>query len=343
MIDKNTRQVNILFTSAGRRTYIIHYFQQALQGRGKVFASNSIYTYTLGQADGHTLTPEIYNPDYIPFLLQYCKANSITAIIPLFDIDLPILAKHRTLFEQEGITLVVSDYPVAQTCNDKWATYQLLKQAGLNQPPTFLSLAEATQAIDSGAIEFPLIVKPRWGMGSIGIYTTRNREELNVLYAKLRNDIWDTALRFESAADKEASIIIQQQIKGQEYGIEILNDLQGHYAATFAKKKIAMRSGETDVAETVDPTPFLPIAQTLSSQLRHRAMLDVDCFVSPSGDITVLEMNCRFGGQYPFTHNAGVNVPLQLVRWLQGLPTDPTLLTQRCGVRSCKDINPVIF
>ena len=104
-----------------------------------------------------------------------------------------------------------------------------------------------------------------------------------------------------------------------------------------------MRSGETDVAETVDPTPFLPIAQTLSSQLRHRAMLDVDCFVSPSGDITVLEMNCRFGGQYPFTHNAGVNVPLQLVRWLQGLPTDPALLTQRCGVRSCKDINPVIF
>ena len=101
--------------------------------------------------------------------------------------------------------------------------------------------------------------------------------------------------------------------------------------------------GETDVAETVDPTPFLPIAQTLSSQLRHRAMLDVDCFVSPSGDITVLEMNCRFGGQYPFTHNAGVNVPLQLVRWLQGLPTDPALLTQRCGVRSCKDINPVIF
>lgn len=343
MIDKNTRQVNILFTSAGRRTYIIHYFQQALKGRGKVFASNSIYTYTLGQADGHTLTPEIYNPDYIPFLLQYCKANSITAIIPLFDIDLPILAKHRTLFEQEGITLVVSDYPVAQTCNDKWATYQLLQQAGLNQPPTFLSLADATKAIDTGSVAFPLIVKPRWGMGSIGIYTTRNREELNVLYAKLRNDIWDTALRFESAADKEASIIIQQQIKGQEYGIEILNDLQGHYAATFAKKKIAMRSGETDVAETVDPTPFLPIAQTLSSHLRHRAMLDVDCFVSPSGDITVLEMNCRFGGQYPFTHNAGVNVPLQLVRWLQGLPTDPALLTQRCGVRSCKDINPVIF
>lgn len=343
MIDINTRQVNILFTSAGRRTYIIHYFQQSLQGKGKVFASNSIYTYTLGQADGHTLTPEIYNPDYIPFLLQYCKENSITAIIPLFDIDLPILAKHRTLFEQEGITLIVSDYQVAQTCNDKWATYQLLKQAGLNQPPTFLSLADATKALESGAIEFPLIVKPRWGMGSIGIYTTRNREELNVLYAKLRNDIWDTALRFESAADKEASIIIQQQIKGQEYGIEILNDLQGRYTATFAKKKIAMRSGETDVAETVDPTPFLPIAQTLSSRLKHRAMLDVDCFVSPTGDITVLEMNCRFGGQYPFTHNAGVNVPLQLVRWLQGQPTDPTLLTQRCGVRSCKDINPVIF
>jgi len=335
--------VNILFTSAGRRTYIIHYFQQALKGKGKVFASNSIYTYTLGQADGHTLTPEIYNPAYIPFLVDYCRANDINAIIPLFDIDLPILAQHRDLFLQNGITLVVSDYPVTQLCNDKWETYQFLKRIGLQQAPAFLCLEDARRAIASGDITFPLFVKPRWGMGSIGIYSVDNLTELDVIYHKLQRDIFKTALRFESAADRDACLVIQQHIDGQEYGIEILNDLQCNHVATFAKRKIAMRSGETDVAETVDATPFQHLAHTISTHLRHRAMLDVDCFVGPSGEMTVLELNCRFGGQYPFTHNAGVDVPRQLVRWLEGGDTDATLLAQQNGIRSCKDINPVIF
>ncbi len=39
--------MNILLTSAGRRTYMVNYFKDVLNGKGKVFASNSIYTYTL--------------------------------------------------------------------------------------------------------------------------------------------------------------------------------------------------------------------------------------------------------------------------------------------------------
>lgn len=35
-------------------------------------------------------------------------------------------------------------------------------------------------------IEFPVIVKPRWGMGSIGVYVADNIEELNVFYEKSR-------------------------------------------------------------------------------------------------------------------------------------------------------------
>ena len=57
----------------------------------------------------------------------------------------------------------------------------------------------------------------------------------------------------------------------------------------------------------------------------------------------MLEMNCRFGGQYPFTHNAGVDVPQQIVNWLNGSGTDRQLLTSRIGVRSCKELVPVLI
>lgn len=335
--------MNILLTSAGRRTYLIKYFKEALAGTGKVFASNSILTYCLEQADEYVLTPNIYDNGYISFLLNYCKEKDIQVIISLFDIDLPVLAKNKHLFKQAGIELIVSDYNVTTICNDKWLTYEFLVKIGIRQTPSFINLDEAKKAIAEGSANYPLFIKPRWGMGSIGIYKVETEEELNVLYKKLHREIFNTYLKYESSMDVDSCIIIQQAIKGQEYGIEVLNDLNGNYVATFAKKKVAMRSGETDIAETVDPAMFEEVGRLLSKSLKHLANLDVDCFVTESGDIYVLEMNCRFGGQYPFTHNSGVNVPLQIIRWLKGEPTDKSITTQKNGIRSSKELMPVVF
>ena len=335
--------MNILLTSAGRRTYMVEYFRQALDGDGKVFASNSVLTSTLLRSDGFVITPNIYDKQYIDFLLSFCKEKKIEAIISLFDIDLPILAKNRKVFENANIKLVVSNFEATAICNDKWLTYKFLSNIGLKQTQSFLKIDDVKAAIKNGSISYPLFMKPRWGMGSIGIYRIDNDEELDVLYKKLHREIFNTYLKYESAADRDSSIIIQQAIKGEEYGIEVLNDLEGNYVTTFAKKKLAMRSGETDIAETVDPRPFEKIGQALSSHLKHIGNLDVDCFVTEKGDIYILEMNCRFGGQYPFTHNAGVNIPKQIIEWLKGNPTNPKYTTQKNGVKSCKEILPVLF
>ena len=106
--------MNILLTSVGRRTYLVHYFQNALNHEGKVFASNSEMTYAMNQADNYVITPPIYNTNYISFLINYCKANKICAILSCFDIDIPVLASHKKEFQEEGIQLIVSDYETAK-------------------------------------------------------------------------------------------------------------------------------------------------------------------------------------------------------------------------------------
>lgn len=194
--------MNILLTSAGRRTYLVEYFKKALGGQGKVYASNSIDTYTLHQADGYVITPAIYDKEYINFLISYCKKNQISAIISLFDIDLPVLAKHKNEFEKEGIKVVVSDYNVTQICNDKWSTYEFLVRLGLPQTPSYLNLENLRKDIAEGVVNYPFILKPRWGMGSIGIYKACNEQELLVLYAKLHKEIFDTYLKYESQVVK---------------------------------------------------------------------------------------------------------------------------------------------
>ena len=122
---------------------------------------------------------------------------------------------------------------------------------------------------------------------------------------------------------------------------EIINDLKGAYVTTFAKRKLAMRSGETDIAEIVDSSEFVKTANIISNNLKHIGVLDCDCFKTDSGDLIILEMNCRFGGQYPFSHIAGADVPKQIINWLEGKDTDMSLLNPRIGVKCCKEVVPV--
>lgn len=309
--------MNILLTSAGRRSYLVQYFKDALYGTGKVHASNSEWSTALEVADEAVLSPLIYDDDYITFLLNYCKKNRIKVIISLFDIDLPILAKSKERFRKEGINVVVSDYEVTQICNDKWQTYQFLKQNKLNAPKSFIELSKAEIALQEKVIQFPLIIKPRWGMGSISIFKADNNEELKVLYKKVKREVKESYLKYESQLDPERSIIIQEYLNGQEYGLDIINDLEKNYITTLVKKKTAMRSGETDGAITEKNEILEKTGEQIAKVLGHIANLDTDCFIV-DGKPYILEMNCRFGGGYPFSHLAGVNLPSAILKWIQG-------------------------
>lgn len=330
--------MNILLTSAGRRGYLVHFFKEALAGKGKVHVANSIKSSAMLHGDQSVITPLIYDPNYIPFIKNYCIENCIDAIVPLFDIDLPILSKHIEEFKDNGVQIIVSREEVTRLCNDKWLTYSFLNDRHIKTPKTFLTISDAEEAVKMGIIKFPLIIKPRWGMGSISIYEADNLMELHVLANKTINNINSTYLKYEASKSAEGLIIIQEKMIGQEYGLDIINDLKGNYQTTIIKKKYAMRSGETDCAETVEDNNLEQLGKTLSREIGHIANLDVDVFLVNDTPY-VLEMNARFGGGYPFSHRAGVNLPKAIILWSKNKTVEKDMLTAKTGVLSYKDIH----
>lgn len=319
---------------------MVNYFKEALQGKGLVHAANSVETYAMNIADQSILTPLIFDGNYIEFLLDYCLKNKIKAVISLFDIDLLVLAKNKHKFAENQIALIVSDYEFIQICNDKWLTYNFLIKNGFNAPTSFLSTTDVLQALESNTISFPLIIKPRWGMGSIGIFEADNKEELLVLYQKTLNTIKNSYLNYESNQELNKSIIIQEKLLGDEYGLDIFNDLNGELLTCVPKKKLAMRAGETDSAEIIDNNKLSEIGEKLSQLSKHIGNLDVDCFWVDN-KFYILEMNCRFGGQYPFSHLAGVNFPKALIKMILGENIEPNLLQPIIGTLGIKDILPL--
>lgn len=323
--------INILLTSVGRRGYLVEYFKEALRGIGELHASNSEYTYPLDLADSYVITPLIYDKQYIPALLEYSKKHKINAIISLFDADLLVLAKHRELFARNGTKIILASKRSVEICNDKWKTFLFLKKLKIKTPETFLNI--------NAVKKFPVVVKPRWGAGSIGVYFAENESELEVLYKKSRYEVFNSYLKYESAFAPNEAVLIQEILTGQEYGLDVLNDLRGNYVKTFAKKKLAMRAGETDIGETVGGAKFESIGKKLSEYIKHEGLLSVDCFVVDD-EIFVTELNCRISGHYPVSYLAGFNLPKQIVKWLNGEPTDEKLLRFKEGVFVVKDLVP---
>ncbi|MBR3631289.1 MAG: ATP-grasp domain-containing protein, partial [Oscillospiraceae bacterium] len=262
------------------------------------------------------------------------------ALLSLFDVDLPILAQNRERFAEIGTKVVVSPLEVVEVCNDKWKTYQYLKSNGFDVPRTFSALDSAKAMLESGELTYPVIIKPRWGIGSMQIYVAENQAELEFYYNKARSGVMKSYLKYESGEDADNCILIQEMLRGTEYGLDVINDLEGNFVNVVCKQKYAMRAGETDCAVVVDDPALKSLGAKIGKTLGHYANLDVDVFMV-DGKPYILEMNARFGGGYPFSHLAGIHLPKAIVAWCKGETPDADCLTEEIGVMGHKDLTLV--
>ena len=328
--------MNILFTCAGRRTYLLKYFKENMAEGDKVVATDmQLSAPALQAADVKLQVPAVYDPEYVKITLRICEEQKIDALISLNDLELPILAENKAKFEALGVKVIVSDPQVIDIAFDKYKTAQWVESLGLVAPKTYVRLADVKEALAKGEIEFPLFMKPRWGSGSIGLESIADMEELDIYYNLLMKKIKKTILATASVGDEY--IMIQEKLTGSEFGLDIMNDLNGKNVAVSVKQKLAMRAGETDKAVTVDLPEVREMGKKIGEALGHIGNLDVDIMQRADGAYCVLELNPRFGGGYPFSYEAGVNMPKAIIQWVKGEEVDPAILQPEYGKMFAKN------
>ena len=319
--------MNVLLTCAGRRCHMISAFKTAMRDGGRVLACDcSPVAPALLEADKAFVVPRVEEDGYIEALLRICAEHQVGLLVPAFEIELPLLAAHRARFAAVGTLPLVSSKTVIDTCYDKLESARFLTGCGLPVPRTFDTLAAARDALARGDLTFPLVVKPRWGVSSIGTEFPEDEEELELAYRLVKKRLARTFLADISATDPEHCILIQEQLSGTEYGLDVVNDLAGRHVVTFAKRKLRMWAGQTDRAETVHDDSLAQLGRRIGENLGHIGVLDCDVFVT-AGGCHVIDMNPRFGGGYPFSHVAGADLPAALMAWADGEAADPGWLT----------------
>lgn len=330
--------MNVLLTSVGRRSYLVRYFQDALQGRGRVVATNSVADAPgMQAADSAYVVPSAGKGDYIERILEICQKERIGLLCSLHDWEGPFLTENIEKFRENGVLATVSSPEIMKICLDKGKTAGFCQKNGILTPKCCGNLDEAVVRLENGELSFPVMIKPRRGQGSIELYQVESLRDLHLM--------WDWAgRRLEGYASnhllmdaKGGGLLVQEVVPGVEYGLDVVNDLNGNFVCCFVKRKYAMRAGETDVAETVHDPSLEALGAKIGRTLRHVGVLDMDVMVDGRG-AWVLEMNARFGGHYPFSHEAGANIPAALLAWAEGKEANPDWLRVQLGVRCCKDI-----
>lgn len=318
--------MNILLSSVGRRPYLVRWFRDALRDNavdGTVIAADvDPHAPSRPFADAFVLAPTVVDPSYESWLRRTLTEHDVDLAISINDFELSTWALLSDDDELRSLVRLSAD--TQRVIEDKFATSQALDAAEVSSPITWLGGTLPGPDDAPG----PFVTKGRFGSASRGLRFA----DRNTLQSAIDEAVQEVTTRQGVPALSQTEVppsellVVQERIDGVEYGLDVVSNLDGEYAGVLARRKIAMRSGETDRAVSVDPTPFEEIARGIAQAIPHPGTIDVDVFVDESGDCFVIDINPRFGGGYPFSHLSGARVPSCYVAWALGRSEDPSWL-----------------
>jgi carbamoyl-phosphate synthase large subunit len=246
--------------------------------------------------------PPIDDPGYVPFLQALAGRYRVGAVVPLTDLDIEVLAR-------ADLPAFVPDPDVCRATYDKFETHELLLRHGLPSPPTVLPGEEPSS--------YPVTVKPRRGSGARSIHPAADREEMEFFVRYVKEPV-----------------MVQRLMRGPEFSIDILCDLDGRCLNAIPRTMIESRGGESIKGTVIDDPELVELGRAVGEALPVRGPCTVQAFRDPEAGLGITDVNTRFGGAFPAPMYAalpGRTYPELIVRMARGERVEPHVGEFRSG------------
>lgn len=313
MATSNSKAVNVLFTSVGRRVELIRAFRQAYEALnigGKIVATDiDPLAPALQVVDVPYVVPRLTDPAYIPTLVKICHQEKIDLVFPLIDPDIPALAAHREAIEVTGARIAVVSTKAVEITADKWRTTAFFQGLGLPTPQSWLP-----EQVSGNEPDFPVFIKPRRGSAAKYTFKVHDADELR-FFTKYVPDP-----------------IIQEYLPGPEITNDVSCDVDGEVLAVVSRRRIEVRWGEVAKGVTIYDPRITEACVKIAKALPAVGPITVQCMMK-DGIPHFTEINARLGGGVPLGIAAGADYPRCLLARAAGIPVEiPLLGTYRTGL-----------
>jgi predicted ATP-grasp superfamily ATP-dependent carboligase len=244
-----------------------------------------------------------------------------------------LLSRHRDELS-ECMTLILAEEEATETVFDKSRTYELAKRLSVPIIPTYVPKNEDDAKRLAKRLSYPAVIKTRHSVtwrGGKGVFGTASFvHTVDELRAKSVTLLAETG---------EAPLV-QEFIKGDEYGVECLCRSGRVYATVVHQRRrsLSPTGGASVLKATVGENDLTKKMQAhagrLLAELSWTGVAMVEFKVDTTdGEPKLMEINGRFWGSLPLAVFAGVDFPHLYYKLAEG-EVSTEMVTGRPGVVS---------
>lgn len=216
-----------------------------------------------------------------PEILNWCKKNKVSAIIPTRDGELIFWANWKQELFENGISVMVPDIKSVEICLDKLLFSSECQK--LNLPVIHSSLD--LDKIDSKTF----VVKERFGAGSLSIAINLNKELALTHSLNLDNPLF------------------QPFVKGNEISVDAYITQTGLVKGILTRFRSVVDNGESVVTETFHNEALNKNLFVVFDKLKLYGHVILQIILDSNDNINIIECNSRFGGASTLSIEAGLD------------------------------------
>ena len=288
----------VLLTSVGQRVDIARAFRAA--GAVTLGVDADRLAPALYHCDLRVIAPRIADPRYVPTLAALREEHDVRLVVPLNDLDFPVLARERDRLAPALVLLPEAE--ASARMSDKLQAHHFFVENGIPSPRSW-----APEDVP-GDVRYPVLVKAREGFGSRNIFRAHDREQLEF---------------FLSYTDVPS--FVQEQCLGEEFSIDVFCDMDARCLNAIPRTMLLSKGGESIKGASIQDRELIEHGARVAEIVGVKGPANVQCFREPDGTLPITDVNTRFGGGFPVPLAAGGRYPELAIALARGERPEPRL------------------
>jgi carbamoyl-phosphate synthase large subunit len=242
---------------------------------------------------------------YLSSVIDICKSERISHVIPLTDPEVDVLSQDRHHLADAGVTLCISPQPAIRLSRDKLAIHQCFADHPRIRP---IETADLQKEGDAD-FPYPLLAKPRRGRSSEG--------QLNIPDAD--------ALRFWRARLFGQDYVLQPYRVGEVFVVDVVRQPDGRRSAAMTRRELLRTPNGAGMTVRMQPGHACDaLALEAAEILGLCGCVNMEFLVVESMP-RLMDVNPRFSAGVAFSMMSGYDMVSNHLRCFDGSQIEPCM------------------
>lgn len=262
--------------------------------------------------------------NYCDQILEICRKEKVDIYFPNISAEVSAIVARKKEFDDLGVILSVSNQQSVEISNNKYKTYQLLKENGV-PVPNFYSVKSLKDFEEGCSImgypEKPVVIKIVDGSGSRGVRIIDAKRSRYDIFVKEKPNSFFTSYsdmyNILKERDELDEMMLVDFMPGNEYTVDMLAENGKVLYGVGRENTVSLMSIAQESILKEDKEAY-DISEKVVSLLNYTGNIGIDFMRDVDGRPVLMDINPRLTATMSIARAGGVNLPYLRIKQLLG-------------------------